>query len=58
MREIEATGTQTAYEGKSSLLLKRRKAGLTIPVLTLPPGNVLFQIRAISLVCPDPELLR
>ena len=55
---MEATGTQTAYEGKSSLLLKRRKAGLTILVLTLPPGNVLFQIRAISLVCPDPELLR
>lgn len=27
-------------------------------VLTLPPGNVLFQIRAISLVCPEPELLR
>lgn len=27
-------------------------------ILTLPPGNVRFQVRAISLVCPEPELLR
>lgn len=30
----------------------------TIRILTLPPGNVLFQVRAISLVWPEPELLR
>lgn len=35
-----------------------REACITMPLLTLPPGNVLFQIRAISLVCPEPELLR